>query len=263
MNSLRDSAIEKIVSRKNHSCYGMGLGIMILDDVYPGLPGDVRNASAWPYPIQYEILENIDIKALCYANNIELASYLDTIIKAAKKLENIGCRAVAAECGFFSFFQEKVAATLSIPTFMSSLLQVPWAQQLIGPEKKVAIITSDAELTDEHLTAVGISLDSNFEVVDLDKRIENQEFNKLWEGSYGRPRNPSLRYTVAEKQIVEAITAYVDETPEVGSLVLECTGYPPFARAIQRSVDLPIYSWGTLLDYAWSVVVHRDYYGHV
>ena len=263
MNSFRDPAIEKIVSRKNHSCYGMGLGIMILDDVYPGLPGDVRNASAWPYPIQYEILENIDIKALCYANNIELESYLDTIIKAAKKLENIGCRAVAAECGFFSFFQKKVATALSIPTFMSSLLQVPWAQQLIGPEKKVAIITSDAQLTDEHLTAVGISLDSNFEVVDLDKRIESQEFNKLWEGSYGRPQNPSLRYSVAEKQIVEAIAAYVDETPDVGSLVLECTGYPPFARAIQHSVDLPIYSWGTLLDYAWSVVVLRDYYGHV
>ena len=84
MSSFRDSANEKIVSCKNHSCYGMGLGIMILDDVYPGLPGDVRNASAWPYPIQYEILENIDIKALCYADNMELASYLDTIIKAAK-----------------------------------------------------------------------------------------------------------------------------------------------------------------------------------
>ena len=26
---------------------------------------------------------------------------------------------------------------------------------------------------------------------------------------------------------------------------------------------LPIFSWGTLLDYAYSVVAHRDYYGHV
>ena len=37
----------------------------------------------------------------------------------------------------------------------------------------------------------------------------------------------------------------------------------PFARAIQREIDLPVFSWGTLLDYAYSVVVHRDYYGHV
>ena len=36
-----------------------------------------------------------------------------------------------------------------------------------------------------------------------------------------------------------------------------------FARAIQREIDMPVFSWGTLLDYAYSVVVHRDYYGHV
>lgn len=42
----RDRSISIMKTRKNHTCYGMGLGIMILDDVYPGFPGDVRNASA-------------------------------------------------------------------------------------------------------------------------------------------------------------------------------------------------------------------------
>ena len=261
MNATRDPKIEHIHSRKQHCCYRMGLGILILDDVYPGLPGDVRNASAWPYPVQYEIIENIDIKTLCYGDDIDAC--LEPILKAAKKLERMGCRAIAAECGFFSYFQKAVAAALSVPAFMSALLQVPLAQQLIGPDRKVAIVTSDAQLSDEHLTSVGIDLESNFEVVDLDEHIDDQEFNRLWEGSYGRPENPSLRYSVAEKQIVEAISAYVQATPDVGSIVLECTGYPPFARSIQRAVDLPVYSWGTLLDYAWSVVAHRDYYGHV
>ena len=40
--SMRDPAIQRIHARKNHCCYGMGLGIIILDDVYPGFPGDVR-----------------------------------------------------------------------------------------------------------------------------------------------------------------------------------------------------------------------------
>jgi len=239
----------------------MGLGILILDDVYPGLPGDVRNASAWPYPVQYEIVENVDIKKLCYRNDVD--DCLEPILKSARKLERMGCRAIAAECGFFSYFQKEVVAALSVPAFMSALLQVPWAQQLIGPDRKVTIVTSDAQISDEHLTSVGIDLDSNFEVVDLDEHIDDQEFNRLWEGSYGRPENPSLRFSVAEKQIVQAISAYVQATPDVGSIVLECTGYPPFARYIQRAVDLPVYSWGTLLDYAFSVVVHRDYYGHV
>jgi hypothetical protein len=46
-------------------------------------------------------------------------------------------------------------------------------------------------------------------------------------------------------------------------MVLECTGFQPFARALQRQIEIPIMSWGTMLDYAYSVVVHRDYYGHV
>lgn len=51
--------------------------------------------------------------------------------------------------------------------------------------------------------------------------------------------------------------------PEMGALMLECTGMQPFARAIQREIDMPVYSWGTLLDYAYATSVHRDYYGHV
>jgi hypothetical protein len=32
----------------------MGIGVIVVDDVY-GFPGDVRDASAYPFPIQYEI----------------------------------------------------------------------------------------------------------------------------------------------------------------------------------------------------------------
>jgi hypothetical protein len=49
----------------------------------------------------------------------------------------------------------------------------------------------------------------------------------------------------------------------MGVMLLECTGMQPFARAIQRQIDIPIFSWGTLLDFAFSSAVHRDYYGHV
>jgi len=41
----RDMGINYIKIRKNHACYGMGIGIMVLDDAYPGFPGDVRNAA--------------------------------------------------------------------------------------------------------------------------------------------------------------------------------------------------------------------------
>ena len=45
MYQNRDMGINYIKARKDHRCYGMGLGIIILDDVYPGFPGDERAQS--------------------------------------------------------------------------------------------------------------------------------------------------------------------------------------------------------------------------
>ena len=115
----------------------MGLGIIILDEVYPGFPGDVRNASTYPYPIQYEIVEGVDIETLVFKE--DKSPCLEPIKKAAKKLERMGCRAISAECGYFAYFQKEITASVDVPVFMSSLLQVPLAQQVIGPDKVVGI----------------------------------------------------------------------------------------------------------------------------
>lgn len=56
--------------------------------------------------------------------------------------------------------------------------------------------------------------------------------------------------------------AFYQPRPSMGAVLLECTGLQPCARAVQREIDIPISTWGTLLDYAQSVMVHRDCYGH-
>ncbi|MBN1314297.1 MAG: hypothetical protein JXA42_02475, partial [Anaerolineales bacterium] len=84
MYQNRDTGINQIKSRKDHRCYGMGLGIIILDDVYPGFPGDVRNASAFSFPIQYEIVQGVDIQALVFQE--DKSNCLEPIKRAAKNL---------------------------------------------------------------------------------------------------------------------------------------------------------------------------------
>jgi hypothetical protein len=175
----RDMGIDYIKARKDHRCYGMGLGIIILDDVYPGFPGDVRNASAYPFPIQYEISEEVDIWAL--VQEPDKAPCLEPILRAAKKLERMGCRAIAAECGYFAYFQRDVAAHVDVPVFMSSLLQVPWAQQLIGPGKVVGILVAlESQLTSAHLEAVGVQIGSNYVVAGAQDHGRCPEFDHLW-----------------------------------------------------------------------------------
>lgn len=257
----RDVGINYIKARKNHVCYGMGLGIVLLNDAYPGFPGDVRNASAFLYPVQYEIAEGVTNKTLVYDKNP--AQCRQAVIAAAKKLERLGCRAIAAECGYFAFFQKDVAAAVEVPVFMSSLLQVPFIQQVISPKKSVGIICAQKQfLSEDHLKNVGITPGSNYLIAGAQDEYGCSEFDNLW-NPLKRPECPEAYFDKAELQMVNTAKAFVKANPNIGAIMLECTGMQPFARAIQREVELPVFSWGTLLDYAFSVVAHRDYYGHV
>jgi hypothetical protein len=257
----RDMGINYIKARQDHRCYGMGLGIIILDDVYPGFPGDVRNASAYPFPIQYEIAEGVDIQALVWQE--DKSPCLEPVQRAAKQLEKMGCRAIAAECGYFAYFQKAIAGYVNVPVYMSSLLQVPLAQQLIGPDRVVGILVARKQLmTQPHLEAVGIQPGSNYVIAGAEDDGRCLEFENLW-NALTRPDPPEAYYDKAEKDFVEVAVDFYQAYPNMGAMMLECTGMQPFARAIQRRIDIPIFTWGTLLDYAYSVAVHRDYYGHV
>jgi hypothetical protein len=259
--SARDPAIDHVTARRDHVCYGMGLGIILLDDVYPGFPGDVRNASAFPFPIQYEICEGVDIQALVFAD--DNSACLTPILRAARQLERMGCRAIAAECGYFACFQKDVAGRVGVPVFMSSLLQVPLIQQVIGPEKQVGILCSfRSSLTDRHLQNAGIDPGSDVVIGGAVDEFHCREFENLWDPQR-RPVRPEAHYAKAEDEFLRSAVDFIAANPRIGALMLECTGFQPFARAVQRVVELPVFSWGTLLDYAYSVTVHRDYYGHV
>ncbi|HVP17522.1 MAG TPA: aspartate/glutamate racemase family protein [Spirochaetia bacterium] len=260
-NSSHDPGIHRITARADRRAYGMGLGVILLDDVYPGFPGDVRNASAYPFPIQYEVAEGVDIQRLVVEKDKSFC--LEPILKAERRLERMGCRAIAAECGYFAWFQREVSAAANVPVFMSSLIQVPLAQATVGPEKVVGILVANAGyLTDRHLSSVGISLGSNYVVGGAMDDGRCEEFDHLWTGGR-RTDPPSAIYEKAEAELVRVGTEFFGSHANMGAMVLECTGFPPFARALQRIIDIPVFSWGTLLDYAWSVAVHRDYYGHV
>lgn len=257
----RDYGITRIKAKANNKSHGMGLGVILFDDEPPAFPGDVRNPSAFPYPIQYEIAEGVNNETLVFGLDIELCR--KAVMKAAKKLEKMGCRAIVGECGYFSLFQKDITPIVNVPVFMSSLLQVPLIQHIIGPNKTVAIaVALKWCFTDAHLINVGIDPTSNIKIFGVEDEYDCPEFSNLWDHSK-RPDIPTADYEKAERDFVSACKDFVENNPDVGALMLECSGLPTFGRAIQRETDLPVFDWSTLMDYAYSVVAHRDFYGHV
>jgi len=186
------------------------------------------------------------------------------VVRAAKKLERMGCRAIVGECGWLAYFQQDVTEQVDVPVFMSALLQVPMVQRTISADKVVGILTSEARgLTEAMLRAVGIDPDSNIVIAGADE-YGCKELDKLYHiDSEAGDQISEGCYETARDELVRACTTFVEANPKMGALLSTCTGHPPFARAIQSAIDLPVLSWGTMLDYAYSVTVHRDYYGHV
>jgi hypothetical protein len=142
---------------------------------------------------------------------------------------------------------------------------VPLAQQVIAPDRVVGIIglVEGKYLTHRLLEAVGIVPGSNYVLCCAkDLGVPCAEFEHLWIS--GRQTDPPGAYfDKAEKELLELGRACVERYPDMGAMVLNCSGWQPFARSLQRALELPIFSLGTLFDYAYSVVVHREYYGHV
>jgi len=134
--------------------YGFTVGILMLDTQFPRIPGDMGNASTFPFPVRYQRVEGADPDLVVRRG---AAGLLPAFIEGAHQLQHEGVGAITTNCGFLVKFQRELAAAVRVPVFTSSLLLVPLVHRLLPPGRRVGIMTVNAAgLTQEHLTGAGI-----------------------------------------------------------------------------------------------------------
>src|SRR5919112_4663570 len=141
--------------RGGRTVYGQPLGILMLDTRFPRPPGDVGNATTWPFPTQYRIVKGADTSRIMGKDPDP--TLLAPFVGAARELEAHGVHAITTSCGFLAVFQRELAAAVSVPVLTSALLQVPLAARLLRPDQKVAVLTEQPHLTERHFQGVGWS----------------------------------------------------------------------------------------------------------
>ena len=136
--------------RPNAESYGHDIGILLIDCRTPFVPGDVGNATSFGYPVLYRTVPDVTLDRLIEQGDLSLT---DKVVETARALEASGVTAITSDCGYMMHFQETVAAAVSIPVMLSSLLQLPFISSLLGPDQAVGIVCANrARLTDELLT---------------------------------------------------------------------------------------------------------------
>jgi aspartate/glutamate racemase len=230
--------------------YGEVIGILLLDFKAPFIPGDVGNASTYDYPVRYKLVEGLTFDRLF--NKDQTA--LDILIKAAKDLEKSGVRAITADCGFFALFQKEVAEAVDIPVFLSSLLQTPFIYSIIARDKKVGVISAKADSLDDVSFLDSVNIDRERIVI---RGMENKEnFYK-----FGVMEEGYLDTEKIEKEVLEVSEKMIDENPEIGAVLLECSMLPPYAKSVHQSLSLPVFDFITMIDFVKSALVKKEYQG--
>jgi len=237
------------VGKPVQAWYGESIGILILDASYPCVPGNVGNASTFSFPVRYEKVQGASIDRLLNKQDPELAT---SFIQAAGNLRDYGVKAITGACGFMAFFQQEVAASIDIPVFLSSLLQIPFIYNVTG--KKVGIITANAScLTEKHLENTGVPQDCPIAIAGMESQPEFKSAILEEKGT--------LDTVKIENEVIGVAQQLAHDNPEIGSILLECSDLPPYAAAVQDAVNLPIFDFITMINYIHSSLARMPFKG--
>jgi Asp/Glu/hydantoin racemase len=228
--------------------YGAPLGILTLEARFPRIPGDMGNATTWPFPVLYRVVKGASPQRVVLQG---AAGLLPDFLDAAAELVDHGAEAITTNCGFLSLFQQEIAAHVGVPVATSALMQVPWVQATLPPGKRVGVVTvSASSLTGRHLAAAGVPLDTP--IVGTE---DGQEFFRVL--ILGEKQDMDV--TLAAQDILQAARGLVAAHPEVGALVLECTNMPPYAHALRQALKLPVFDVYSLITWLHAGIRPRDF----
>jgi Asp/Glu/Hydantoin racemase len=217
--------------------YGVPLGVLMLHSKFPRVPGDVGNASTWPFPVLYRVVHGASPDRV--VRRLHEGDLLEPFMAAARELERAGTSLVTTNCGFLVLFQERIQEQLGVPFVSSSLLAVPWLQALLPAGKRVGVLTIErSSLTARHLAAAGLPED--VPVVGMEEVGGYFLEAILGDGD-------ELDFRRARHEHVAAAQLLKARNPEVGVIVLECTNMPPYAAAIRDETGLAVHDLTTVI----------------
>jgi len=237
-------------ARRGARNYGLAVGILQLDCSLPFIPGDVDNAGTYPYPVLYKVVPGLSTLA-CLRGAPELET---AVVEAAKELEKQGVRAISSDCGFMLQFQKAVREAVKIPVCMSSMLQLPLIAASLAPSRPIAVITADStNLTKAFLDRAGVMVPNPVIIRGLEDQPE-------FKGAVLEEKG-SIDAALVEAEVVSVTKQIREAHPDLGAVLFECSMLPPYARAVQDAVGLPVFDFVTMINWLQAGTHQRRYEG--
>jgi aspartate/glutamate racemase len=229
----RRCSVKMKTVKGGRNIYGVYVGILMLETRFPRILGDIGNASTFSFPVMYKIVKGANINRVVIDGDPTL---IKDFVAAGKELIRNGVRGLVTSCGFMALFQKEISKALPVPCLCSSLVQIPMVHRITGG-KPIGVITANASaLTPRHFEGVDAA-----DIPVFIEGIENTSFGQALKNNLDE-----YEYNEAEEAVVSAAKRLLARNNDIGAIVFECTNLPPFATAVKRVTNLPVFDIVTL-----------------
>lgn len=251
--------MESGLLRGGHNVYGHRIGILMIEGRFPRPPGAIGNASSFPFPVMHHVVKGCSgTRTVCdFAEldpeNKEFRDAVQPWVDGARYLEDQGCQAITTSCGFSILFQHHLLESVGVPVFASSLMLVPFIAATLRRGRRVGVITADAtSLSARHLVAAGID-PARIHIAGMDGCPEFAA--TAWDDK------TTLDFARIKNEVITVAKRLVEEAPDTGALLLECSLLPPYAAAIQTEIGLPVFDFTHLVSLVHSACARTSFAG--
>ncbi len=207
------------------------------------LPGNSTNPRTYPFPVLFKRVAGANYQSVLVCPDDRLVG---AMVQAAEEMIHQGVKVIITSCGFNAIFQKELADVLTVPVYTSALLQVPLIRASLGRQKLLVITASKQDLTPRHFQAVGVMGMTGIEISGMEVMPEWSKISRF-------PNEPLALEKIEDEVVSLAVTGQ-QEHPDLGAILLECTDLPPFAGAVRKAVNLPVYDLLTML-----ALIHRSF----
>jgi hypothetical protein len=211
--------------------------MLLLEGKMAQVPGCLACPATFPYPVRYRVVAG----SRPPADRAAVEALAPLYEAAAKELAAEGVDAIAENCnGLMALLQERLAAAVPVPVVTSALLFAPEIHRLM-PSRRLGILAFHPEaVTPEVLDACGLSGEPI--------AVGGVAGSAAWQEFLRTKEIPDRLRPQLAADLIAVGRRMVEEHPDLGAFVAECTLLPPCSEDLRRALGLPVYDILTVLD---------------
>lgn len=230
------------VAAKSERSLSPTLGVLRLDYNYPPAAGDIDCPGSYSYKVLFRCVPGFTFEM---AQSGKLSPEVEPkFVEALKWLEKKGVCGITGDCGFMMAFQPLARQHVSVPVFMSAMVQCPLISVAFDKYDKVLILTANSATLKPQkeclLSHCGFDVDDDRFVIRGCQDVHG--FDAVAKGE-------KVDVKLVTPGIVKMVKELLQQVPTIRAICMECTELPPYSDALRKETGLPVFDAITCTDY--------------